>query len=130
MYNDIMFCFKHLHLRSSERHFFSTGINSRKFASDENFEYIDPSKRLTVGSVGTSYPQFNLDHRGPQRALINPFRPSAIPCKWTCNRHRWSDAFPKGPEGDPLFRHHTKIHLGEIEEKEAPIQVSSQGSRG
>ncbi|XP_015779436.1 PREDICTED: LOW QUALITY PROTEIN: DEP domain-containing protein 5-like [Acropora digitifera] len=47
----------------------------------------------------------------PQRTLINPFKPNQIPChsNWTCNKHRWSQVFATGPDGEILHRHYHKL---------------------
>lgn len=97
-----------------------TGLYGRKAVSDDNVQYLnigmEKQSAFVVGSVGTVLPHFCTNHRAPQRGLINPFKPSVIPCKWTCNLHRWSNAFPKGPGGESLFRHHTKVTAAGAEE--------------
>ena len=62
------------------------------------------SHRAVVGSADTSYFYQNVGR--PQRSLVNPFRPNYLPCKMTCNRHRWRHTFPKGPGGEMLQEHH------------------------
>ena len=64
------------------------------------------SHRAVVGSADTSQ-VYNVGR--PQRALVNPFRPNYLPCKLTCNRHRWRHTFPKGPGGEMIQEHHQKI---------------------
>ena len=62
------------------------------------------SHRTVVGSADTSYFYQNVGR--PQRSLVNPFRPNYLPCKMTCNRHRWRHTFPKGPGGEMRQEHH------------------------
>ncbi|XP_068748692.1 GATOR1 complex protein DEPDC5-like [Montipora capricornis] len=55
-----------------------------------------------------------------QRTLINPFKPNEIPCNWSCNRQRWSHAFPTGPDGEILHRHYHKLASDDNEIQEKP----------
>ncbi|XP_028415172.1 GATOR complex protein DEPDC5-like isoform X2 [Dendronephthya gigantea] len=64
------------------------------------------SSRAVVGSADTSFFYQNVGR--PQRSLVNPFRPNYLPCKMTCNRHRWRHTFPKGPGGEMWQEHHHK----------------------
>ena len=62
----------------------------------------------------------------PQRTLINPFKPNQIPCNRTCNKHRWSQVFATGPDGEILHRHYHKLAPAndEAEKTEKPEKVS------
>lgn len=62
----------------------------------------------------------------PQRTLINPFKPNQIPCNRTCNKHRWSQVFATGPDGEILLRHYHKLAPAndETEKTEKPEKVS------
>jgi hypothetical protein len=75
-------------------------------SSDFLSSYSPPlaSHRAVVGSADTSYFYQNVGR--PQRSLVNPFRPNYLPCKMTCNRHRWRHTFPKGPGGEMWQEHH------------------------
>ena len=78
-------------------------------------EIIRPvPRRFAVGSAGDRRSENTVQSR-PQRTLINPFKPNEIPCNWTCNRHRWSHVFPKGPGGEVLHRHYEKLSPTESE---------------
>jgi len=83
--------------------------------NDTFHEIIRPiTQRFAVGSAGAAHDMNTVQVR-PQRTLINPFKPNAIPCNWTCNNHRWSHVFPKGPSGKVLHLHYEQPSPAETE---------------
>lgn len=91
----------------------SASLSENMVVNGTSHEIIRPvPRRFAVGSAGASRHEIP-GHSRPQRTLINPFKPNEIPCNWTCNRHRWSHVFPKGPGGEVLHRHYEKLSPAE-----------------
>lgn len=117
------------HVLSSSLEFTSHGVlaslSENTVVNGTSHEIIRPvPRRFAVGSAGASRHEIP-GHSRPQRTLINPFKPNEIPCNWTCNRHRWSHVFPKGPGGEVLHRHYKKLSPAE-----SITQIKTEKSRG
>ena len=101
---------------------FTASLSENVIRNDTFHEIIRPvPQRFAVGSAGASRCINTVQSR--QRTLINPFKPNEIPCNWTCNRHRWSHVFPKGPGGEVLHRHYEKLSPTESETHVKPEKV-------